>query len=381
MEKRVTITGLAFGGSGISRIHETDADKGKVVFVPLTAAGDEVVIEITSEKKTFCEAVLKEIIKAGPERVEPSCRWHGACGGCSWGHIRYEAQVAWKARILEETLGRLGRIDTKKVRFDSPSHAPKEFNYRSRARFHCADGKMGLYGPKTHEICPIDACPLLDVRINAAYAEVREVLTAAGAKSVESVEMGCGADGPATAVIHIHGGLSPALYKALIKADSRSLKGFEVRHSSSGRVVASHGDVMLTSRSGGFDISSGPGAFSQANQAHNKALVDKVVDYAGLAGSERVLDLYCGSGNLSLPLAVHAGFVTGVEAQAEAVGRAAANAAENGITNVAFYRAGVAGWLGRNLKDLEKDRADVVVLDPPRDGEHEAVKVPAVLRP
>lgn len=381
MHKRVSITGLAFGGSGVGRIYDTETDKGKVVFVPLTVPGDEAVIDITSEKKTFCEGALKELIKAGAERVEPACRWYGACGGCSWGHIRYSGQVAWKGRILKETLERIGRIKTDDILFDAPAQSPDAYNYRSRARFHCAEGRIGFYGAKSHEIVPVDACPLLDGRINAAYIEVRDILTHSGMKAVESIEIGVGEDGPAAAVFHIHGSACQTLGKALARADSHKLKGFEIRASSSGRVLLTHGDVLLAGRVAGMEIISGVSVFSQANQVQNKTLVDMVVDYAKLGGTERALDLYCGCGNLSLPLAAHAGFVTGVEAQAASVEYAVANATRNGVTNTVFHRASVARWLEKNVKALERDGADVIILDPPRDGEPEAVKIIARLRP
>jgi len=371
--KTVKITGLAYGGNGVGRM---DND-GKVVFVPLTAPGDTAVVEITAEKKRFAEGALKEIIKAGPERIEPACRWYGACGGCSWGHLQYGAQVEWKARMLEDTLKRLGGISG--ISFDEPARSSAPFHYRCRARFHCADGQIGFYAAKSREVVPIDACPLLEERVGAAYAGIREALASADASCVESVVIGVGAEGPAAAAFHIHGRLNPALDKAMARVSA--IKGFEVRQAASGRLVSTHGDVLLASSVSGFEITSGVSVFSQANRAQNKALVDKVIDYAGLAGTERVVDLYCGCGNLSLPLADRASFVTGVEAQAPAVDYARANAARNRLENTAFHCAGAAAWLEKNVKALEKDGADVIILDPPRDGEYETARLLARLKP
>ncbi|MBI5884993.1 MAG: class I SAM-dependent RNA methyltransferase [Deltaproteobacteria bacterium] len=371
--KTIKITGLAFGGNGVGRMD----DNGKVVFVPLTAPGDEAVVEITAEKKRFAEGALKEIINASPERVEPSCRWYGACGGCSWGHLTYNAQVDWKARILEDTLRRLGGISG--VPFDEPARSPAPFHYRCRARFHCADGHIGFYGARSREVVPIDECPLLEERVNAAYAAIREAIASTDDRSVESVVIGAGAEGPAAAALHVHGRQNPALVKALARTEA--IKGFEVRQAASGKLISTHGTVALASNISGVEIASGVSVFSQANRAQNRVLVDKVVEYAGLSGAERVVDLYCGCGNLSLPLALRAGFVTGVESEAAAVEYAKANAARNMPGNTAFHAAGAAAWLERNVKALEKDGTDVIILDPPRDGEFDAARTIARLRP
>ncbi|MBI5562288.1 MAG: class I SAM-dependent RNA methyltransferase [Deltaproteobacteria bacterium] len=377
MSRVITITGLAFGGRGVGRIN------GKAVFVPYAAPGDEAEVEIVSEKKGYSEAVITGLLKSSAGRAEPLCRYYGLCGGCSWQHLSYETQAAWKQRILGDALERIGGI--KDVAFDEPALSRSPFHYRGRARLHSRGGRMGFYEAGSRRLVDVDECPLLEPPVNEAFRELRKALN--GKAPFDEVEIAAGADGKTAAAFHVRGRPDNGFIKTIGRA--AVIAGFEIINAANGRRVWSQGETLLAGGVMGMAIAAGVSGFSQVNRAQNEVMAAKAVEYAGLTGAERVLDLYCGAGNLSLPLALRAGRVTGVEADREAVKQAGRNAGLNNIVNAAFHASDAAGWLRRgarpfknedkeireNVKILERGGPDVVILDPPRDGEGGAARL------
>jgi len=369
MEAEVEITGLAYGGSGVGRIN------GKVVFVPYTAPSDKARIEITSEKKGFSQGRLVELLSPSPSRVTPPCRYFGICGGCALQHISYPAQVEWKDRTLRETLKRIGKVEA--LEWDTPVPSPKEFGYRTRARFHAEGPRLGFYEPDSHRVVDIEECPVLDPALNAALSGIRGALRVSGADPsvLEGFEVGIGGTGKAVASFDLSRNPPAALLKSFEK--TTALKGFELR----GPLKKTSGDVTLEYFASGIENRTRVGAFSQVNLPQNENLIKRVLECSGLTGSERVLDLFSGTGNLTLPLARASKETAGVESNGEAVKLAIVNAALNGIKSAQFVEEDAAGWLKRNIKALEKERPDVVVLDPPRGGDTEAAGLLATLKP
>lgn len=375
MESTVDITSLAFGGNGIGRIG------GKVVFVPFTAPGDVARVRITSEKKGYSEGVLADLVSPSPEREKPECGYFGVCGGCALQHMKYHSQVEWKQRILEETLKRIGRVVPEA--FDAPEPSPAAYNYRSRARFQIKGRSWGFFESKSHSVVDIEACPILSPLINTVFGGLKLALSGKET-GLYSVEIGVSEkDGKAVASFHAGGDTGFQWKKALSGIDD--LKGFEVwadpLKKDKGRRIFAEDDGSLLYEASGLSFSAGISVFSQVNRFQNQSLVRKVIDYAGLSGRERVLDLFSGVGNLSLPLAARAADTTGVESSGEAAKEAAANAEFNKIAAVRFIRDDAGRWLRNNIKALEKERPDVVVLDPPRGGEPEVAKALSGLRP
>ncbi|MBI5492997.1 MAG: class I SAM-dependent RNA methyltransferase [Deltaproteobacteria bacterium] len=375
MEANVKITSLAFGSRGIGRID------GKVVFVPFAAPGDEVKVEVTSEKKGFSEGVIKELLTPSPIRKPPECVYFGVCGGCSLQHIGYNHQVEWKQRIFEESLRRIGGVGF--AGFDSPVPSPKEFNYRSRAGFHVEGRRWGFFEARSHRVVEIEECPLLDQVINSVYKTIRERFSGEDLRPLYSVEIGVSAlEKKAAAAFYVSEDTGLPWKELLTGA---GLKGFEVRLSPSkkgkGKRIIAEDDSRLSYGAGGCNIVAPVSVFSQTNPLQNGNLLDKVLEYAGLTGKEDVLDLFCGAGNLTLPLAKKAGQVLGIEADKEAVKAAKNNALFNNAENADFICEDSFGWLNRSFKALERRTPDVVVLDPPRGGEPQAAKALSGLRP
>ncbi|MBI5903670.1 MAG: class I SAM-dependent RNA methyltransferase [Deltaproteobacteria bacterium] len=380
MEHIVQITSLAYGGKGVGRIG------GKVVFVPYTAPGDEARVEIIEEKKGFSEGALKGLVTPSPLRQAPSCGLYGVCGGCTLQHIGYAHQLEWKQKILEDSLKRIGGIED--IPFDPPAGSPEVFNYRSRARFQVEGGRWGFFEPRSHRVAPMDDCPLLDPVINDVFARIKSIFSsgkAGKAPPVFAVDIGSDEAGDkAVAAFHVTEETGYP-WEGLLGEAGR-LKGLEVWagrpfRREKGERVLSLGDVLLNYEASGIRYGAGISVFSQVNRPQNRALMERVVEYSALEGNERVLDLFSGAGNLTLPIARRAGDTVGVEDSPEACVQASGNAALNSIVRVGFIASQAVEWLERNAKTLEKDGFDVVVLDPPRGGELSAARALSLLRP
>ncbi|MBI5587631.1 MAG: class I SAM-dependent RNA methyltransferase [Deltaproteobacteria bacterium] len=374
MEDTVEITSLAFGGKGVGRID------GKVVFVPFTAPGDRVRVRLTLEKKGFSEGVVTDIIEPSPLRTKPVCPVYGSCGGCAWQHMGYAAQVEWKERIFEETLRRIGKVSPS--RYDPPAPSPMPYNYRSRVGFKIEGGRWGFFESKSHRVVDIESCPIADPLINGAFGAIKKALAGQNT-NIYALDIGVSEkDALAVASFHVTGEARFDWKGALA---GTGLKGFEVRlnplKKGKGKRVFTELDSRLVYEAGGMEFTAGINVFSQVNRSQNRALVDRVVEYAGLDGTETVVDLFSGVGNLSLPLSRRSKKTIGIETSVEAVREARANAGRNSVENAVFMREDAGVWVRNNFKTLEKEGSLVVILDPPRSGEIDAAGALSALRP
>ncbi|MBI5454939.1 MAG: class I SAM-dependent RNA methyltransferase [Deltaproteobacteria bacterium] len=375
MEHIVDITSLAFGGRGIGRID------GKVVFVPFTAPGDRARVKVITEKKGFSEGALVEVVSPSPQRAKPPCPVFGACGGCALQHISYEGQAEWKERIFEETLKRIGKVEG--VEFSSPVKAANPWNYRGRASFHVDKWAWGFFGEKSHSVIDIEECPIADPSVNRAFKGIKGALSAKK-HGIYTVEVGTSPiDNQAVASFYVYEEKKVDWHGCLSGVEG--LKGFEVRLApegkGKGKRIYSEGDTVLSYSVQGLKLNAGIGLFSQVNLAQNERLVEKVIEYAGLSGTETVVDLFSGVGNLTLPLSRGARATTGVESSVEATEFAQENAKLNGIKSASFVSSEAAPWLKQEIKNLEKTRPCVLVLDPPRGGGPEVVSMLSGARP
>lgn len=162
---QLTIHDIAFGGKGVGR-----AD-GLVVFVPYTIPGETVSVEITRKKKNYAEARLLSVETASPDRVRPECPYFGRCGGCSYQHIAYPAQLALKSAQVEQTLRRVGKLAEVPMRSIVPS--PKPYGFRNRIRVHVAGGVTGFYATDGVSLLDIARCPIASDEVNEHLAGLR----------------------------------------------------------------------------------------------------------------------------------------------------------------------------------------------------------------
>ena len=371
-----TIEKLAFGGNGVCRIN------GKVCFVPFSSPGDEVRLAITSEKRSYCIAHIEELLTASPFRMTPPCPLFGVCGGCSWQHIEYREQLAAKRQILAETLWRGARVDSDLVQTTIPS--PSHVGYRSRVQFKLHHSKdtglaVGFYRTGSHRVVDAGAgCPILLPVLNDALSRFRSVLGACpDVRSIPKINIDCADDG-VIAVVHYTGRDRSAVTKFLTsrRSDLLPVTGMYLQSDRMKPLMKVYGVDELTyslSASGGPQcrMTYKAGGFAQVNRAQNQKMLDIVSHYAVFTGNEHVLDLYCGNGNLSLPLASQVVQITGIEEFAGSIASAKSNCLKNGIQNATFVCADAAG--GTRLLAANGRAFDTVILDPPRTGAAESI--------
>ena len=365
--KDLEITTLVHGGRGLGRID------GKAVFVPMTAPGDRVNCRAVRSKASYIEAELVSVVEPSAHRREPPCPYFDRCGGCQWQHLAYSSQTSWKEKIFCAQMLR-SKIAAEEC-LSPIVPAPDEWHYRNRVQFKCHMTENGLvigfYRPNSHFVVDIKRCLLLPAQIQQVLSLLREELPEAPCPDhIPQVDVACGDDGALRVLLHV-----------LPKARHQLrpwLQGFAQRHQinaclQSGRkdtIEAVHGetDLSVLVDQPPLILEYGPGSFAQVNPAQNRRMIAEMLAILDLQGTEDVLELFCGMGNFSLPIARRAGRVTGVEEYAPAVASAIKNAAANNLRNLVFHAADAASTMvSRNQGHL-----DLVVLDPPRSGNYQA---------
>ncbi len=374
----LNIDSLAYGGNGVGR------HQGKAVFVPFAAPGDRIRCRITREKKRFSEGDLEEILIPSTARREPPCPVFGECGGCQWQHLSYSSQARWKERIFIDTLQRHCGIAPDLVR--TLVCAPDEWGYRSRVQFKCRaiQGRfvMGFYRRGSHYVIDLDGCPVATPLINQEAARLRRWLAASPCPDrIPQVDLSCDDEGKSRAVVHVLQGHERRLAEYLAPlAEETDLSLFLQVGRKEGifRICGAENLHIHPMENTSLRLAYGPGGFAQINLPQNRRLVAEVLAAAELEGHERVLDLFCGMGNFSLPLARRAAEVVGVEDFAPAILKARKNAEANGITNVRFLARSAEGA----CSELGAEQAfQLVVLDPTRAGSYRVIKELLRVRP
>ena len=366
----LTIEALAFGGQGLGR------HQGKVIFVPFTAPGDRISCRLLRSKKHYSEGQLLNIHTPGPQRREPPCPVFGNCGGCQWQHLEYAAQCRWKEQIFADLLTRQLPICRSRIR---PLSAPAEpWGYRSRAQIKChltAQGlAMGFYRPGSHFVVAMEECPVLHPALNAAKSVIAGWLAGRPwARQIPQVDISVGDDGRVRAVLHYLGADRDRLSHFLAPLARQAGTALFLQSGRKSNLARIWGEEELSIAVGEppLLLGYGPGGFAQINLEQNRAMVKEVMAAVAEDPAGRVLDLFCGMGNFTLPLARIAGTVIGVEDYAPAIDWARRNATRAGMTHIEFHARPAAGAAtelsaGGNF--------DLVLLDPPRTGAREVIK-------
>ncbi len=371
MIQNLRIDSLAFGGNGVGR-HE-----GKAVFVPYSVPGDLIRCRPVREKKRFVEASMEELLEPSVDRCPPRCPVFGECGGCQWQHLPYQKQSFWKDRIFRDTLTRHAGVAAERIL--PLVAAPSPWHYRSRVQFKCRQAEngfvMGFYRRGSHFVVDVEQCPIAMPEVNAALALFRHWLPASPHPGrVQQVDVAVDDEGALRAVVHLPDGgdRGMAEYLAPLAGEAGIALFLQVgRKKTLSRVCGENDLHIRPTGPDGLRLAYGPGGFAQINLAQNRALVKHVMDLSGLDGSQRVLDLFCGMGNFSLPMAGLAAEVVGVEDYAPSIDMARHNARCNAIENVRFFARPAEG-AARQCQG--GGPFDLVVLDPPRSGAFEVVE-------
>ncbi len=391
----LTIDDLAYGGEGVGR-----AD-GYVVFVPGGLPGDRLQVRLVQARSRFGRGAIEAVIEPSPQRVEAPCPYFGRCGGCRLQHVAYPAQLAYKTKQVADALERLGGLRDVPLR---PIIGAEEiFGYRNKMEFTVARPRrgagteagsargglvVGLHETERYDaVLDIDRCLLQSDRMNALLAEARAFFVDRGLTVYEQ-DTGEGLlrflmlrEGRHTGELMTNvvtsapavSELAPLVARLQAREAGTTSVVLNVNPKKASVAVGVEEHLLggrdhIRERVGGLTFRVSANSFFQTNTRQAERLFDLVVESTGLTGTETVIDLYSGTGAISLLLARRARWVYGVELAQAAVDDAGANAAANGITNCTF----LAGEVRFVLPSLiaKGVTAEVVVADPPRAGFH-----------
>ncbi len=358
----LTVETLVNGGAGLARY------EGRVVFIPHTSVGDIVHCRVTKDKKKFLEAKLCEIIQPSLKRRKPICPVAGDCGGCHWQHLPYSEQLFWKEKLFRETLTHQCRVDPNIVLPIVP--AANEWNYRSRIQIKChnthAGFETGFYRTKSHKIVPFKECPIIAPELNTLLTQVSlSINNTVFARYISQIDFGVDDCGCCSVVIHYSGPDMVALSELFNEVNLPAALFIKSPSRNELKNIYGNDSLQLVVDKPPIILKYAVGSFAQINLEQNRLLIDMVLKLAELTGSEQVLDLYCGMGNFSLPLARRARHVIGVEESAVSINTARINGRLNNIDNIEFYKQSSSGALSQFSK---QNPIDLLLLDPPRSG-------------
>jgi 23S rRNA (uracil1939-C5)-methyltransferase len=360
-QTEVVIEKLVHGGSGLARLAT-----GEAVFVPRVLPGERALITIRKKRKGVLEADLVRVITPSPDRIEPPCEGEMQCTGATWPHIAYPAQLRHKQEILLDTLRKIGGMAPQRLLPILPSPVTDHYRLRTQFNVRMKDGRqrIGFFRQGSYDLIEVDNAFLIHPFIDSTLKAVRALVDQL--PPLAEIHINASPAGEVHLLLFSERDSYPsmdAFFSDLKKAVPGviGMTGFANR-----KKAFSLGRNQLTLDVAGMTLKATEGNFFQVNWEQNRNMVRTVLDLAALSGTETVLDLYCGIGNFSLPLAKHAQTVVGIESGFSAIEDAKANAALNSITNAEF----IADDLQKGLKTLihRKMRAEVIVLDPPRAG-------------
>ncbi|KFN48997.1 23S rRNA (uracil(1939)-C(5))-methyltransferase RlmD [Arenimonas composti] len=369
----VVITDLSHDGRGVGR-----RDSGKTVFVTGALTGETVRVEQTGRNRHFDEARTTEVLVPSPDRVTPRCPHFGTCAGCVLQHLAAPVQIQAKRRVLMDNLRRIGHVEPQR---ELEPLLDLAWGYRRKGRFSVRwvdkKGKVvvGFRETNPRFVADLAECHTVVPQIGSRIPEIEAVVASLdGRGTIPQIEFIAGDDAVALVFRHLEP-LSDADRERLVAFAQAT--GFAVFLQPGGLDSVAplwpQTPPRLAFALPGHDVDLEfrPLDFIQVNAGLNVKMIAAALDLLDPQPQDRVLDLFCGLGNFTLPLARRAGQVVGVEGDAGLVARARANAAANGLGNVAFHAADL-------FKDLSAEpwmRAgfDKLLLDPPRAGAAEVL--------
>ena len=361
------VESLAYGGRGVARRN------GLVVFVAGALPGDQVRAEVTKSKRNFAEARAVELLRPSEDRIADRCIHEGEpCPGAPWQGLAYDRQLQTKADQVDEALRRIGHLDGYELEPIEP--AVDGWRYRNKLEYsfgeHDGEVSLGFHARgRWDTVVGVEDCLLASEAGNEARNRVRDWAQASG---LDSYDKRAGA-GVLRNLIVREGRRTAELQTRLVTSAARIERPPVDLHTTiegpSGGTEGPTGALgreRLNEQLSGLRLEISPFAFFQTNTEMAERLYAIAGEYAGLTGSERVFDLYCGIGTLGLTLAARAGEVWGLEIVPEAIEDAARNAQINEISNARFLAANARTGIRPLLE--EAGVPDVVLVDPPRAG-------------
>jgi len=363
----VAIDSLAYGGRGVAR-----AD-GFVVFVAGALPGDRVRVEVTKAKKRFAEARTVELLEAGADRIPDRCTHGGEpCPGAPWQGLPYERQLEIKSEQVGEALRRIGALEG--FEQEEIVAAAEQWRYRNKLEYSFGGSReeiaLGFHARGRWDlIVDVDDCQLASEAGNAARNAVRDW---AGLESIAPYDSRSG-KGVLRNLVVREGRRGGQIQTRLVTSPSRVPRPpvdlHTVIEGDSGDTdgpTGVLGEERLHEELCGLKLEMSHGAFFQTNTEMAERLYAVAAEYAGLTGTEKVFDLFCGIGTIGLTMAANAGEVWGLEIVPEAIEDAERNAKSNDVGNIHFLAANARTGVRPLL--VQAGKPDVVVVDPPRAG-------------
>jgi len=366
-ELEATITDLTHDVRGVARIDN------KATFIAGALPGERVAFRYVKRHRNYDDAELVSVIEASPDRVEPKCRHFGLCSGCSLQHMDPEAQIAAKQRVLAENFERIGKVMPETW---LPPLSDQPWAYRRKGRFsvrYVAKLERVLVGFREESnprlVADIQHCEVIHPALGPKVGLLANLVSGMeAARDIPQIEFAAGDDTVALVFRHV---------APLSERDRAALVTFGREHGFAiylqpGNASSVHPlwpeapRLAFTVPADNVELEFLPLDFVQVNAGMNTRMLARTMALLDLQPTDRVLDLFCGLGNFTLPMARHAAEVVGVEGEHGLVERAAANAARNGLVNASFRVANLfedqrsAPWAG--------ERWDKILLDPPRAG-------------
>ena len=366
------ITDLSHDGRGVTRVD------GKAVFVSGALLGEQAILRLRKRHRHFDEAEVVELITRSPHRVEPRCRHFGQCSGCSLQHLDAESQIATKQRVLAENFERIGKVTPQ---LWLPPLTGEPWGYRRKGRLSVRNvlkkGRV-LVGFREEEnprfVADIQQCEVMHPALGPKVGLLADLLNGMdAANDIPQIEFAAGDDTMALVFRHM---------QPLSERDLAALTAFGQQHqlaiylqpggnSSVHPLWPEHPRLAFRIASGDVDVDDvelefQPLDFVQVNADMNQRKMARTLELLDPQPTDRVLDLFCGLGNFTLPIARRVAEVVGVEGEHGLVERAAQNAARNGIDNARFHVANL--FEDQRATDWARQPWDKLLLDPPRAG-------------
>ncbi len=391
------VDGIAFGGEGIARID------GFVIFIKGALPGDRLIARVVKKKKGYANAVIAELLSPSPDRIDAPCPYNGYCGGCNYQYLRYDTQLKYKGEHVADSIKRIGALEGFTVHDVIPSD--DMYGYRNKMEFSFSDRQwilpedynrgiisedfsLGLHVPGTfNKVIDIDACLLQNPTGNPIMGEVREYvrntnipvynlkthegfwrfLTLRYSKTFDEWMVNIVTS---TKGIDVIKPLADRLHDKFhnIKTVINNISDRRAATAVGEEEIIITGEGYLNEMIGKYTFRVSPNSFFQTNTSGAQKLYNQVFKYAELAGSEKVLDLFCGTGTIPIYLSAYADEIIGMELSESAVSDANLNCRINNISNCKF----ILGDIRETIRTVSY-KPDVLIVDPPRTGIHKDI--------
>lgn len=368
------ITALSHEGRGIASID------GITTFISGALPDEKVNCKITKRHKRYFEGIVTDVVTPSPLRVEPECAHFNVCGGCSEQHIRMDAQLHFKQTVLLEQLNHFGKVTPENI---LPPISGNPWGYRRKARLGVRYVKkkerilVGFREKFSNFLTDVQRCPVLHPRVGNSISALGELIASLKQfDHIPQIEVAVSDNEVALIFRHLTS-LPDEDIKKLCEFGQANMMQIYLQPNSPEKIHKiwpqdQQEKLTYTLPSYQLEMQFHPLDFIQVNGEINHLMIDQALKFLDLQSDDHVLDLFCGLGNFTLPIARHAKHVTGVEGGQEMVKRAQENALHNKIENVDFYAANLmdptptSAWL---QKKFEK-----ILLDPPRTGAQEIIE-------